>query len=210
MKKVNHLLIAIMFNEPLPQGFSYFNLTAKFKEQFDSEFGRVDPITMIPPNQLAPPEVPRYILQTNDFSFSFSGIRFELHFNNISDFTLSDLEDYIGRIRKVFEYISINVFRIGIVLDGVIDTEGNPIDFLKDYINIENLKDSFEYHIYYRDMMSKDGYNYNKWVRYIALKDNYKINFQLDLNTVDFISSSQLLNVYEKHLSEGISEFIGS
>lgn len=210
MKKVDHILIAIMLNEPLPQSFSYFSLTARFKDEFNDIFGTTEPIPTGQGNM--PPEIPRYSLQTDDlkYSFSFSGLRFDFNFNKISNFTMESLDKYIHSIEMVLSSLALPPVRIGVVVDGIILPESSVEDYLSQFINMANLTKPMEYQFSYREIISNNGYNYNKWTRHGGLKDNKELNFQLDINSANELPTSQLNSVYSQVIKKEIGDYIGS
>lgn len=212
MKKVNNVLIAIMFVKPLTRKFSFFDLTARFKDKFRDIFGDIEPISPIPPKQSAPPEIPRYILETNDldYQFSFSEVRFEFNFNNVTDFNIELLGNYVNSIQDVLQIFSLNTFRVGIVLTGIIDSEYKAEKYLKQYIQIDELDSAVEFEISFRELVVDKSFTLNKWIRHSALKGDNKVNFHIDVNSADLLSTNQLLTVFTEIMAKELGDFIGS
>jgi hypothetical protein len=205
---VENILIAIMFNEPLTQNFSFFNLTVKVKEQFSSLLENVEPIPFIPGGQAAPPEVPRYILKSeeeNIIEFTFSGLRFDFRFLNIKDFNLKYIKDNLETINSILNKLNLPPFRIGVVFSGKIIQDDDKF-FLEDYVNVEKLSNSKEIQLSYRNMIAEEGYNLNKWVRYYGLNKDNTTNFDLDINTMDPIPLS-LISKFNEVISKKIGDF---
>lgn len=210
MRVVNHLLIAVMFGTPLQPSFSFFDITAKFKNQFKDLFGDIDPIPTAPANQNIPPDIPRYLLQTNDNknAFSFSGIRFDYNFYR-DNITLEDIREYVRTVESGLNDLITPKFRIGLVIEGTFNILNEPDDFIKEYIISDKMSDAIEWQLSYRKILSKKGYNYNEWVRFFVFKNNPIVNFSLDVNSIDEITNGQILLNYDGIISERFGDFIG-
>lgn len=209
MKNIDSILIAIMFREPLPESFSFFNLTGSFKKEFNNLFEKVEPIAIIPGGQLAPPEVPRYILKSEEETiceFTFSGLRFDFRFVNIKNFKPNWIEDNLKSIQTVLNTFNLKPFRIGIVPSGKIILDNNEF-FLEQYIKMEDFSNSKEIHYSYRNTIDKEGYNLNEWVKYGALNRSNITDFELDINTMDSISLDMITD-FSQTVSKKIGDFI--
>lgn len=211
MKNVEGILIAIMFKEPLDNSFSFFNITAKFKDEFESLFSKVEPIPIVPAGESAPPEIPRYILQANGDKkgeFSFAPLRLDFRFVEIKKYSNDYLKNKLDSIQSILNDFELKEFRIGIVSSGTIESkEDDP--FLKRHIRIESLSESKEIQFSYRNIINESDYNLNEWMRYRTLTNSTITNFEYDVNTIDSISKG-MINSFGDIATQKIGEFIES
>lgn len=209
MRKVNSILIAIMFQEPLDANFKYFNLTGKFKQEFNDCFENVEPISIVPGGQVVPPEIPRYVLKNeedNISEFTFSGARFDFSFIKIADFKKESIVAHLNSIESVLSNFNIKPFRIGIVASGIIKLDDNGF-FLKEFIKLEDFGDYEEIQTSYRQTIKGNGYILNEWVKYGAYVENNFTNFELDINSKEAFNLEKITS-FGEFFSTKIGDFI--
>lgn len=209
MKKVQSILIAIMFQEPLDANFSYFSLTGKFQQEFKQYFENVEPVPLLPGAQGAPPEIPRYLLKSEESplsEFTFSGIRFDFRFIKIADFKKESIVDHLNSIKTVLSDFNIKPFRIGIVTSGLIKLDKDEF-FLKEYLKMQDFEDYEEIQASYRKTITLKGYTLNEWIKYGAYVENNFTNFELDINTKEAFNLDRIVGFGEVY-SNRIGDFI--
>lgn len=179
---IRNLSIAIIFEQPLGEDFSFFSLVAKVKEIFGSLDKKAEPQPVMPGNiPNLPPEIPRYIFQgiSQAFNFSFSALRFD--FNFVFDrFNFKTLDDYFSQINTIFENLNINYpFRLGIVFNGSLDI--NDYEKFKNSMISNDVSDYDEIEISIRKTFENEKVKVNQWKRYNLIEN--QVNYLFDINT---------------------------